>query len=177
MKRYNYLKTALTCLVNLNISIYILVFSTSLNLTIFTDVPILSVVTKGDNLEEATISNLDLRQYDLGLKREQFFIRMSSKCRSVPRQQVFILGNYRCEMDHVLDQPAFEIRPCAARDSAFLQIWREILKAAGSLEEARTFKETSNERRRAVSESVKGNTPYQHNSCIPSFRLRINSYS
>ena len=94
------------------------------------------MVTKGDSLEKATISNLDLRQYDLGLKREQFFIRMSSKCRSVPRQQVFILGNYRCEMDHVLDQPAFEIRPCAARDSGFLQIWREIVKAAGSLEEA-----------------------------------------
>ena len=144
----------------------------------FTDVPILSVATKGDKLQEASFLNLNLQQYDLNLAREKYFKNLSSRCRKSPNQNsVFLLQCYQCEMDHVSDQPAFEIKSCVKRDSNFLKIWREIVLLAGRMEMPAELRNREGERRRAVSESVHNKHPAPDNSCIPAFRLRINSYS
>ena len=140
-----------------------------------TDVPILSVVTKGDSLEKATISNLDLRQYDLGLKREQRFGKAKHFGGIPPcgERPVHVLDCYRCEIDHVTDLPATQINPSVTRDSDFLRVWREILVRTAKVEMPAEMRAES--RRRAVSET--SGIMSSLNSCIPSFRLRINSYS
>jgi len=140
-------------------------------------VPILSVATKGDQLQEASFLNLNLQQYDLNLAREKYFNKTKSFGSSASLNEeslVQILECYQCEMDHITDLPAFEINPCVKRDSGFLRIWREIITKSAKFE----IPSELVDRRRAVSESVQTrNIGNSFNSCIPSFRLRINSYS
>merc|ERR1712183_343226 len=129
-------------------------------------VPILSVVTKGDQLQEASFLNLNLQQYDLNLAREKYFNKTKSFGSSASLNEE--------SLDHITDLPAFEINPCVKRDSGFLRIWREIITKSAKFE----IPSELVDRRRAVSESVQTrNIGNSFNSCIPSFRLRINSYS